>query len=112
MEVIPQLVEDPLFTWADVNVATPEPFKNIVTFWQDAVGSIVSDTEIMDVQVEEFPLESLTVSITLFAPAFAQVNVEGETESKIRGQFSVEPLFTCAGVMAPFPLPSKNTVKF
>ena len=63
-------------------------------------------------QVDELPLLSVTVNVTVFAPTFAQVKVLGETESDAIPQASLEPLFTCEAVMDAAPLASNCTVIF
>ena len=76
-EATVQLSVELLFTCAVVIVAVPEPFRAAVTFLQMALGRIVSAMVITERQVEEFPLLSVTVKVTLFAPTFPQVKEEG-----------------------------------
>ena len=54
----------------------------------------MSCTVTVAVQVEVLPLPSVTVSVTVFAPTFAQVNVEGETLNVTVPQTSELPLLT------------------
>ena len=59
-----------------------------------------------------FPLASVTVNITVFAPTFEQVNVLGETLNEAIPQASVEPLFTWAPVILTVPAEFNWTVMF
>ena len=100
-----QLSVELLFTCAAVMEPLPAPFKNTVTFWQFATGRRVSAMVITERQVDEFPLESLTVRITLFAPTFAQVKDVGGMEIVCIAQLSVELLFTWLAVTLAVPAP-------
>jgi hypothetical protein len=55
---------------------------------------VVFDTVTTEVADELFPLTSVTVSVTVFAPELIQENELGETENEAMPQLSVEPLFT------------------
>jgi hypothetical protein len=55
---------------------------------------VVFDTVTTEVADELFPLTSVTVSVTVFAPELTQENELGETENEAMPQLSVEPLFT------------------
>ena len=90
---IPQASLLPLFTIAGVIVALPVPSKETEMFWHTAVGAVTSDTVTVAVQVAVFPAGSDTVKVTLLAPMFAQVKVDGESEKETL-QLSVLPLFT------------------
>jgi hypothetical protein len=46
---------------------------------------------------------TVTVSVTVFAPTFEQVNEEGETDNEAIPQASELPLFTCAAVIVAAP---------
>jgi hypothetical protein len=111
-EAIPQLSELPLFTCAAVTLAFPDASKATVTFWQIAVGGIISLTVTIPAQVAVFPFTSVTVSVTVFAPTLEQLKVEGETESDKIPQASELPLFTCAAVMLAVPDELRFTVTF
>jgi hypothetical protein len=50
-----------------------------------------------------FPLLSVTESVTVFAPRFAQVKELGVTDSEAIPHASEEPLFICAAVMVADP---------
>ena len=56
------------------------------------MGAILSTTVTVAVQVETFPFTSVTVSVTVFAPTFAQVNELGETVIEAIPQLSKLPL--------------------
>ena len=75
-----QLSVDPLLTCAATIEPAPAPvvLLNVtVTFRQIAVGRMVSPMVTTETQVDEFPLLSVTVIVTLFAPKLAQVNEVG-----------------------------------
>ena len=69
-----------------------------------------SSTVIVAVQVEVFPLASVTVNSTWFVPVPEQSNVLGVMETSTMAQLSVEPLFTSAASTTAFPLASNATV--
>jgi len=58
------------------------------------------------------PLPSVTVSVTVFAPLLAQVNVLGLTVRVAIPQLSVLPLSTAVALTEALPAASKNTVAF
>ena len=64
------------------------------------------------VQVELFPLWSVTVNVTVFAPRFEHVNEFGLTVIDAIVQLSVEPLLICAAVMDAVPEEFNATVMF
>jgi len=64
------------------------------------------------VQVDEFPFTSVTVSVTVFAPTFAQEKDEGETFKLAIPQTSELPLLICVAVMVAAPDELKLTVMF
>ena len=72
-----QLSVEELFTCPLVIEPVPAPFSTAVTFRQMAVGEIVSAMVITERQVDVFPLLSVTVKVTLFAPTFPQVKEIG-----------------------------------
>jgi hypothetical protein len=76
---VPQLSEEPLFTWAGPTLAVPALFKLTEIFWQTAVGAVASLTVTTAVQVAVLPWPSLAVSVTVFAPWLLQLNVLGDT---------------------------------
>ena len=57
------------------------------------------------------PLGSVTVSVTVFAPLLAQVNVLGVTVREAIAQLSVLPLSTFAPVTVTLPVASSTAVK-
>lgn len=54
-------------------------------------------------QVEVFPLLSVTVSVTVLGPTLVQLNVEGETEIEAIPHASELPLLICDAVMLAAP---------
>ena len=75
-------------------VAVQPEFVVAVTFaGAEIVGRITSKTVTVAVPVAEFPLTSVTVSVTLFEPRLAQVKVFGVTDIDAIPPLSVEPLF-------------------
>lgn len=109
---IPHASDEPLFTWAAVIVAFPEAFRLTDMFWQRATGGTLSTTVTVDVQVETFPLLSVTVNVTMFDPILAQVNVVGEIESDAIPHASFDPLLTCVAVIEVVPEAFSGTVIF
>ena len=71
---MPQKSWDPLSTCAVKTVDIPLVFRKVVTFLQSATGTTVSNTVTIELQVDVFPLTSVTVSVTELAPTFEQVN--------------------------------------
>ena len=107
-----QLSVELLLTCVVVILPAPLLFKVTVTFWQTALGRSVSATVTTELQLEVLPLLSVTVRVTLFAPVFAQLNVEGEIVVRATVQLSFEPLFTWDAVIVVFPLPLSCVVRF
>ena len=62
-----------------------------------------SSTVTIAEQVDTFPLLSVTVSVTVLAPTFAQVNELGATDILAIPQASDEPLSICAAVIEALP---------
>ena len=60
--------------------------------------------------VLELPLASVTVKITVLAPALEQVNVVGFKVTEATVQLSVLPLSTAVAFVEPLPIESKVTV--
>ena len=111
-ELILQLSEEPLLTCAVFMVPFPDPFKTTVTFWQIAFGKIVSRTVTTELQLDEFPLLSVTVRVTLFAPVFPQLKVDGLMVLVAIVQLSLVELSTWLAVIAAFPPAFNCTVRF
>ena len=108
-----QLSVEPLLICPAVIEAVPLALSWTVIFWQLASGGTVSSTVTLDMQVEVFPLPSVTVIATMLLPRLLQLNVEGETEKPRLPpavQLSVEPLFTIFPVMEAVPDPFNWTV--
>ena len=72
----------------------------------------MSSTVILAEQVPIFPLISVTVNVTVFAPRSAQLNASGATAIDWMPQLSLEPLFICAAVMVAFPALFNCTMMF
>ena len=85
-----QLSEEALSTFAAVMEAFPLPSRQTVKFWQEATGGVQSFTVTVEVQVDELPEPSVTVSVTTFGPRFAQLNVFGKTVDEAMPQLSLE----------------------
>ena len=81
-------------------------------FCVTTTGLTVSDTVTIAVPVLKFPLKSVTVKVTVFAPILLHVNVDGETDNVEIVQLSVDPLFTCAPVKVKVPFDPKYAVMF
>ena len=81
-------------------------------FWQSAAGGVTSTTVTIAVHVEVFPLWSVAVKVTVFAPTFEQLNEEGVTLKVTGVQTSKLPLSTCAAVIETVPEGSRFTVMF
>ena len=94
---------EPLSMAAAVTVTLPAPFRITVRFWHKAVGRIVSSTVTVAVQVDELPEESVTVSVTAFAPMLRQVNAVGFATLDWMPQISEDPLSICAALILAFP---------
>ena len=67
----------------------------------------MSVTVTTELQLDVFPLLSLTVNVTLLFPELRQLNEEGLTVILFRLQLSDEPLLTCAAVIDAVPAPSR-----
>ena len=63
-------------------------------------------------QVEVFPLPSVAVNVTEFAPILLHVNIEGDALNKSELQLSEDPASISDPVMVALPAPSRNTVIF
>ena len=80
-------------------------------FWHWANGGVLSRIVTVALHVEEFPLISVTVSVTVFGPMFAHVNEFGFTEKvSAPPQFEEEPPSTSAPVIVALPVASRETV--
>ena len=66
----------------------------------------------IELQVAEFPFASVAVSLTVFAPRFAQVKAVGLEVIVTIPQASVDPLFTWLWVIEAVPVPLSCTVRF
>ena len=105
-----------LFNQSLNSVVFPDPsqltVKSLGAFVQ--VGSILSATVIVVVQVELLPLSSVTVSVTVLVPTLLQSKLLGliaKVKSLSAVQLSVDPLLICAVVIVAAPLASNSTVK-
>ena len=85
-----------------------------VTFeGQVMVGLILSITVTIAVADALFPLASVTVNVTVFAPTFEQSKfVLDKLNPKVPEQLSDEPLFIAAAVVEATPLEFKLTETF
>jgi hypothetical protein len=108
---VPQLsLEAAAFrTWLAVILAAL-PLKFTEIFWQTTVGTVLSCTVTVALQVALNPLLPTTVSTTVFVPMLAQVSVVGETFIEAMPPTAVEPPFTLAGVMVTLPLAPSTAV--
>ena len=77
---------------------------------QVIVGGVLSTTITIAVHWLLFPLGSVTVSVTVFGPLLAQVNVLGVTVRVAIAQLSVLPLSTLAAVIEALPVPFSTAV--
>src|SRR5439155_1169163 len=68
----PQASLLPLLIWAGVIVAWPVASSCTVRSWQTATGATGSTTVTVAVQDRVFPLLSVAVSVTIFAPTLLQ----------------------------------------
>jgi hypothetical protein len=80
VSVPPQLSVEPLFIWAAVTVALPEPLRVAVMLRHMATGGVISCMVTTDVQVAVLLLTSVTVRVTVLAPILAQVKLVTEAE--------------------------------
>ena len=60
-----------------MTVAVPAPLSCTVIFLQIAFGRSVSETMTEALQVDVFPLTSVAVRVTMFAPRLEQLNTVG-----------------------------------
>jgi hypothetical protein len=113
---IPHASVDPLSTWAAVTLPPPEEFRLTVLGRQSAVGGVTSRIVTVELQVPVFPLLSVTVNVTEFAPTFEQLNVFGLAEYEAIPQLSEEGvvlLLICeAGLNTKLPLEFRSKVRF
>ena len=107
---IPQASLEPLFTAAAVVEPTPLASSCTVTFWQRATGFTLSSTVTVAEQVLTFPFTSVTVKVTGLPPTWLQSNEVWLSEMDAIPQASLEPLFTAAAVVDPFPAAFSWTV--
>ena len=91
-ELTAQLSVEPASTLAAVMLAMPRGLRKTVMFWQMVLGSVVSATVTVALQVPVLPLASVTESVTVLAPKLAQVNVVLLRLVLATAQLSVEPL--------------------
>ena len=106
VEATPQLSLLPLSISPAVIVALPLPSSETVTFWQTAIGEIVSWTVAAETRVEELPLPSLTVRVTLLLPTLLQLKDVVLALVLLTLQLSELPLSMSVAVMDALPLPS------
>ena len=109
---MPHASLDPLLICDAVIDAVPEAFNCTVRFCVTTTGLTVSAKVTIAVPVLKFPLKSVTVKVTVFAPKLLQVNVDGVTDNVFIVQLSVDPLFTCAPVNTYVPFDPKYAVMF
>ena len=93
-------------------VTVPEAFKYALMFCAIATGAVTSCTVTVAVPVFTFPLLSVTVNVTVFAPKLVQVNVLGETVTVAIPHASLDPLSICEAVILAFPELFNCIVKF
>ncbi len=74
--------------------------------WQNTFGATLFSTVTVAVHVDTFPFTSVTVSVTVFAPSSAQVNVLGSTTIEAIAQLSELPPSTSVAVIEAFPVAS------
>ena len=102
-EAIPQASDEPLSMSEAVIEPLPVLSNCTVTFWHTTAGATVSSIVTFAVQVETLPLLSVTVSVAVLDPAFAQLKVEGETDKEAMPQASFEPLSMSDAAMVALP---------
>ena len=90
----------------------PRPFPSSVrgTFWQRAVGAVLSTTVTTAVQVALLVEASATVRVTLLVPTLAQVKAVWLRVVLATPQLSVEPLLTAAALVLAVPAASRVSV--
>ena len=87
-----------------MTVAVPAPLSCTVKFRQIAFGRRLSKTVTVPVHELEFPLWSVTETVTTFAPRFAQVNEVWDAVNETIVQLSVgNPAGGPASEMVPEP---------
>ena len=74
--------------------------------WQVAVGTILSSTVTVAVQVLELPLPSVTVKVTVLSPRFVQSKVVWSRARVATEQLSLDPLSMSVAAMVTLPVPS------
>ena len=84
----------------------------VISAGQVTIGSILSTTVTIAVQFEVFPFTSVTVKVTVFAPTFAQVKLDGDTDKLAMPQASLLPLSISLAVILVLPALSNVTVMF
>jgi len=108
--VTEQLSLLPLSMSAATSLASPFVSKYIVAGLQSAIGLITSCIVTIAVQESTFPLASVPINVTVFAPRSAHVKVVCDKLSVTPLQLSILPLFTSAEVIVAIPDASKFTV--
>lgn len=87
-----------------------DPFAIVVSPKQVITGGVTSFTVTTEVQVELFPLASVTVKVTVFvAPTLLQSKVVLFRDKVTGEQLSEDPLSTIEGVIVTLPLASRLT---
>jgi len=110
---VPQLSEPELNTSLGVMLPLPVAFKVTVAGLQVTVGARLSTMVTVAWQVLTFPLPSLAVRVTVFAPMFAQVKEFGLTETRFTvPQLSEPERKTSAGAIEAVPEALSGTVMF
>src|SRR6056297_3136766 len=104
-EAIPQLSEDPPSTKEGSMEIAPST-KETAMSWQMAIGSTLSSTVTVAEQVEAFPLTSVTVSVTAFAPTSEQSKSETSRPKEAIPQLSEEPLSISSAATEALPIAS------
>ena len=89
---IPQLSVG-LFAGGETIVTVPELLRKAVRLKQVNEGGLISKTVTAELQVLEFELLSVTVSVTALLPRLAQVKLDGAAFVLKIPQASFEPLF-------------------
>ena len=97
-----QLSVLPLSISAVVIDAFPDASKFTVTFCTTIIGAAASTTVTIEVHVEDNPFASVAVSVTVFVPMLAHVNVVCD-KLKLTEQLSELPLSTSAVVKVATP---------
>jgi hypothetical protein len=87
---MPQLSLLPLSTASAVVLPLPEAFSCTVTSWQRAVGSSVSFTVTLKLQVPVLPDASVAVTVTEVVPTSKKEPLPGTAEAVSPGQLSLD----------------------